>query len=191
MSHATDLTILALYTLAVVALGSSFFRKSRTPRGFMVAGGTVPAWALGFGTYLSSNTFLGYPGRAFASDWNVFVFSLSLPVAAWVAARYFVPFYRRSDEVSAYTHLEAQFGRWARTYAMSCYLLTQIARVGSILFGIALSLGPLTGLEPSTIILATGVIVTLYTLLGGMEAVIWTDVAQSFIGLTGIRVGKF
>ena len=66
MSHATDLTILALYTLAVVALGSSFFRKSRTPRGFMVAGWTVPAWALGFGTYLSSNTFLGYPGRAFA-----------------------------------------------------------------------------------------------------------------------------
>ena len=191
MSHATDLTVLALYTLAVVALGSSFFRKSRTPRGFMVAGGTVPAWALGFslfGTYLSSNTFLGYPGRAYASDWNVFVFSLSLPLAAWVAARFFVPFYRRSDEVSAYTHLEARFGRWARTYAMSCYLLTQLARVGSILFGIALALGPLTGLEPSTIILATGVIVTLYTLLGGIEAVIWTDVAQSFILIAGALV---
>ena len=157
----------------------------------MVAGGTVPAWALGFslfGTYLSSNTFLGYPGRAYASDWNVFVFSLSLPLAAWVAARYFVPFYRRSDELSAYSHLEARFGRWARTYTMSCYLLTQIARVGSILFGIALALGPLTGLEPSTIILVTGVVVTLYTLLGGIEAVIWTDVAQSFILIAGALV---
>ena len=157
----------------------------------MVAGGTVPAWALGFslfGTYLSSNTFLGYPGRAYASDWNVFVFSLSLPLAAWVAARYFVPFYRRSDELSAYVHLEARFGRWARTYTMSCYLLTQIARVGSILFGIALALGPLTGLEPSTIILVTGVVVTLYTLLGGIEAVIWTDVAQSFILIAGALV---
>ena len=191
MSYTIDLAILVLYTLAVVALGSSFLRKSRTPRGFMVAGGTIPAWALGFslfGTFLSSNTFLGYPGRAYASNWNVFVFSLSLPVAAWVAGRYFVPFYRRSDELSAYSHLEARFGRWARTYAMSCYLLTQIARVGSILFGIAFALKPLTGLEPQTIILATGVVVTLYTLLGGIEAVIWTDVAQSFILITGALV---
>lgn len=179
-----DLAILVLYTLGVVAFGSGFFRRSRTPDGFMAARGALPGWAVGlslFGTYLSSNTFLGVPGKAYASNWNSFVFSLSLPFAAWVATRYFVPFYRGTGKISAYSHLEKRFGRWARTYAMVCYLLTQLARIGSILFGVSLALGALTGWSPATIIVATGFLVTLYTLLGGIEAVIWTDVVQSLI----------
>ncbi len=55
-----------------------------------------------FGTFLSSNTFIGNPGKAFADNWNFFVFSLTLPVGAWIAAKWFVPFYRRSGEISAY-----------------------------------------------------------------------------------------
>ena len=90
MSHlpTLDLVVLLLYTAGVVAFGSGFFRRSRTPRGFTAASGALPGWAVGlslFGTYLSSNTFLGVPGRAYASNWNAFVFSLSLPFAAWVA----------------------------------------------------------------------------------------------------------
>jgi solute:Na+ symporter, SSS family len=183
-----DLGILLAYCVGIVALGSAFFRKSRTPAGFTSARGALPSWAVGlslFGTYLSSNTFLGNPGKAYASNWNSFVFSLSIPPAAWIAATYFVPFYRRSGEISAYTHLEKRFGRWARSYAMACYLLTQLARIGSILLGVALVLGPLTGASPRTVILATGTMVTLYTLLGGIEAVIWTDVAESVILVGG------
>jgi SSS family solute:Na+ symporter len=179
-----DLIVLIVYALGMVVLGSGFFRRSRTPRGFTAARGAIPGWAVGlsiFGTYLSSNTFLGVPGKAYASNWNSFVFSLSLPLAAWVATKYFVPFYRSSGEISAYSHLERRFGRWARTYAMVCYLLTQLARIGSILFGVALALGALTGWPPAAIIVGTGVLVTLYTLLGGIEAVIWTDVVQSII----------
>jgi SSS family solute:Na+ symporter len=179
-----DLAILIFYTLGVVAFGSGFFRRSRTPSGFMAARGALPGWAVGlslFGTYLSSNTFLGVPGKAYASNWNSFVFSLSLPFAAWIASRYFVPFYRGAGEISAYSHLEKRFGRWARTYAMVCYLLTQLARIGSILFGVSLALGALTGWSPAAIIVTTGFLITLYTLLGGIEAVIWTDVIQSLI----------
>ncbi len=186
-----DIVILVLYVLAVVAYGAGFFRRSRTPRGFTAAGGAIPGWAVGlslFGTYLSSNTFLGVPGKAYGTNWNSFVFSLSLPFAAWIAAKYFVPFYRERGEISAYTHLERRFGRWARTYAMVCYLLTQLARIGSILFGVALALGALTGWSPAVIIMATGLLVTLYTLLGGIEAVIWTDVVQSVILSVGALV---
>jgi SSS family solute:Na+ symporter len=186
-----DLVVLALYTGGVVLLGSAFFRRSRTPKGFTAAGGALPQWAVGlslFGTYLSSNTFLGVPGRAYASNWNAFVFSLSLPFAAWVATRYFIPFYRRTGEISAYTHLERRFGPWARMYAMVCYLLTQVARMGSILFGVAIALTALTGWPMGIIIVATGAVVTLYTLLGGIEAVIWTDVAQSVILCAGAVV---
>jgi SSS family solute:Na+ symporter len=138
-----------------------------------------------FGTYLSSNTFIGVPGKAFGANWNSFVFSLSLPIAAPIAVWFFVPFYRRTGEISAYHHLEKRFGAWARTYAMACYLLTQLARMGSIMFGVALALHALVGWQVSTIIVVTGVLVTFYTLLGGIEAVIWTDVAQSIVLLGG------
>src|SRR5690606_15353060 len=118
--------------------------------------------------------------------WNPFVFSLSLPLAAWIAVAWFVPFYRKAGEISAYHHLERRFGAWARTYAVVCYLLTQFARVGTIMFLVALALSPLVGWDVATIILVTGALVTLYTLMGGIEAVIWTDVVQSFVLMGGM-----
>lgn len=154
----------------------------------MVAGGALPGWAVGlsiFGTYLSSNTFLGVPGKTYATNFNAFVFSLSIPLAACIAARWFVPFYRRSGEISAYHHLEERFGPWARTYAVVCYLLTQVARMGAILFGVALGLKALTGWDMTLIIVGTGLLVTLYTLLGGIEAVVWTDAVQACVLIAG------
>ena len=58
-----------------------------------------------FGTYVSSISFLANPGKSYGENWNPFVFSLSLPIAAWLAVRYFVPFYRNGGQVSAYHHL--------------------------------------------------------------------------------------
>ena len=130
---------------------------------------------------MSSIGFLGNPGKSFSGNWNPWVFGLSLPLAAWVAARYFIPVYRSGSEVSAYFHLEQRFGPWARNYALVCYLLTQLARMGTILYLVALALAPLTGWSVTTIIFLTGLMVTIYTLLGGIEAVIWTDVIQSIV----------
>ncbi|GIW99279.1 MAG: sodium:solute symporter [Pirellulaceae bacterium] len=183
-----DTVVLLVYIAAVFGLGCWFVRRTRNSREFMIAGGRLPGWAVGlsiFGTYLSSNTFLGVPGKTYATNFNAFVFSLSLPLAAWIAHRVFVPFYRRIGHVSAYEHLEQRFGAWARTYAVICYLLTQIARMASILFGVALGLHALTHWPVATIILCTGILVTVYTLLGGIEAVIWTDVVQSLVLMGG------
>lgn len=179
-----DLAVIGIYLLAMVLVGFYFSRKSQGAEQFTKAGGAIPGWAIGlslYATFLSSNTFLGVPGKTFGSNWNPFVFSLSMPLAAWVAAKYFVPFYRASGEVSAYTHLEHRFGPWARTYAVVCFLLTQLARMGSIFFGIALSLQALTGISMSTVMLVVGVCIILYTVLGGIEAVIWTEVVQAVI----------
>ena len=186
-----DLTVLAIYLIAVVGLGAWFARRNRTSAHFMAASGSLPGWVVGlsiFGTFLSSNTFIGVPGKAYGGNWNAFVFSLTLPLAAWVAVKYFVPFYRDSGEISAYQHLEKRFGPWARSYALACYLLTQLARVGAILFGVSMALHALTGWSLPTIIIGAGVAVTLYTLLGGIEAVIWTDVIQSLVLLAGAVV---
>lgn len=186
-----DISIIALYLLGMIGVGVYFSRKNTSTDQFTKASGHIPGWALGlslYATFLSSNTFLGVPGKAFGSNWNSFVFSLSMPVAAWVAAKYFVPFYRKSGEISAYTHLEHRFGPWARTYAMVCFVLTQFARMGSILFGIALTLEALTGIDMKTIMISSGICIILYTMLGGMEAVIWTEVAQGIIKTIGALV---
>ena len=186
-----DILVLVAYVVGVVGLGCYFVRRSRTTEGFTAAGRSLPGWAVGlsiFGTYLSSNTFVGAPGKAYGTNWNSFVFSLSIPVAAVIAVIFFVPFYRRSGGISAYEHLERRFGPWARTCAMVCYLLTQVTRMGSIMFGVALVLRALLGLDAATIILAMGALVTLYTLVGGIEAVIWTDVVQSIVLTVGAIV---
>ena len=186
-----DISIIVLYLLAMIGVGVYFSRKNNSTEQFTKASGHIPGWALGlslYATFLSSNTFLGVPGKAFGSDWNSFVFSLSMPLAAWVASKYFVPFYRKSGEISAYTHLEHRFGPWARTYAMVCFVLTQLARMGSIFFGIALTLQALTGIDMKTIMVVSGICIILYTMLGGMEAVIWTEVAQGIIKTIGALV---
>ncbi|REJ80715.1 MAG: sodium:solute symporter [Acidobacteria bacterium] len=182
--HPVDLAVLLGYLVAVAALGASFRSRSRDPRGFKIASGRLAGWAVGmslFGTFLSSNTFLGVPGKAYASDWNAFVFSLTLPVAAYVAVRWFLPFHRAGATISAYSHFAERFGGWAQIYAAACYLLTQLARIGSILFGVSLALSQLTGWPLWAIVLALGALVTAYTVIGGIEAVIWTDVVQSVV----------
>ncbi|GGF11673.1 sodium:solute symporter [Hymenobacter cavernae] len=183
-----DLIIIALYLVAMIAVGVYFSRKNGNPEQYSSASGMIPGWAIGlsiYATFLSSNTFLGVPGKAFGTNWNALVFSISMPLAAWVAVRYFVPFYRSTGEISAYTHLERRFGSWARTYAVVCFLLTQLARIGSIFFGIALTLQALTGFSMELIMLVTGICIIVYTVLGGIEAVIWTEVVQGIIKTFG------
>lgn len=183
-----DLAIIAAYLIAMVLVGIYFSRKNKSSEQFTKASGKIPGWAIGlsiYATFLSSNTFLGVPGKAFGGNWNAFVFSLSMPLAAWVASKYFVPFYRHAGGVSAYTHLEHRFGAWARTYAVVCFLLTQLARMGTIFFGISLSLQALTGYNMQTIMIITGICIIFYTVLGGIEAVIWTEVVQAVIKTFG------
>src|SRR5678816_4718264 len=116
-----DIAIIIVYLLAMVAVGFYFSKRNKNSVQFTSASGKIPGWAIGlsiYATFLSSNTFLGVPGKAFGSNWNAFVFSISMPFAAWVASKYFVTFYRNTGEISAYTHLEKRFGTWARTYSV-------------------------------------------------------------------------
>jgi SSS family solute:Na+ symporter len=183
-----DIAVILIYLVGMVLVGVYFSRKNNSSDQFTKASGRIPGWAIGlsiYATFLSSNTFLGVPGKAFGGNWNAFVFSLSMPIAAWVAAKYFVPFYRSTGEVSAYTNLEKRFGPWARSYAVVCFILTQLARMGSIFFGISLTLQALTGYNMELIMLVTGICIILYTVMGGIEAVIWTEVVQGVLKTMG------
>lgn len=183
-----DALIIVIYFLLMLGIGLWFSRRNNNSSQFTTAMGRIPGWALGlsfYATFLSAITFLGDPGKSFGSNWNPFVFSLSMPFAAYVSARFFVPFYREQQVVSAYTHLEDRFGAWARTYAMLCFIMTQLARMGTIFYGVALMLNALSGLSMQLIILCLGVCIIVYTVLGGMEAVIWTEVIQAIIKTLG------
>jgi len=186
--HIVDFILFIIFTGGIVLMGSSFFRKKATSDDFMSAGRSIPGWVVGmsiFSTYVSSISYLGYPGKSYAGDWNAFVFSLSIPIASWIAARWFVPFYRRQSSVSAYSFLERRFGSWARWYASACYLLTQVSRIGAIMFLLALPMNLLLGWSLNIVILVTSLAIILYSMMGGLRGVIWTEAIQGFIMIGG------
>ncbi len=186
--HIVDLVIFLACTLGVVIYGSSFFRRGMSADDFTAAGKNLPGWVVGmsiFSTYVSSISYLGYPGKAYAGNWNAYVFALSIPIAAWVAVKWFVPFYRQQTSVSAYTFLEKRFGRWARLYASTCYLLTEVARIGTIIFLLALPMNILLGWHLPTVIVLTCLAILVYSMLGGIKGVIWTEAIQAIIMIGG------
>ncbi|GHT27427.1 sodium:solute symporter [Planctomycetales bacterium] len=186
-----DWCVLIGYFAATLCIGLYFWKKSRSTEGFTAAGRSLPGWLVGisiFATYLSSISYLAYPGKSFAGNWNPFMFALSIPFATWIAVRWFVPYYRESGDVSAYSNLEHRFGSWARLYAGVFYLLTQLARIGVVTYLLALPMSVIFGWNIITLILITGISVTFYTFIGGIVAVIWTDAIQTVVLLLGAVV---
>uniref|UniRef100_UPI0040471FF6 sodium:solute symporter n=1 Tax=Algoriphagus sp. TaxID=1872435 RepID=UPI0040471FF6 len=183
-----DLAIFLIYMLAIVGFGISFSFRKRTAQDFTTGGGRLPTWTIGmsiFATYVSSISFLALPGNAYMTNWNGLVFSFSIPLAAWVAVNYFVPLYRKLKCESAYFYLEQRFGAWARIYASCCYLLTQLARMGAIVYLIALPMNAFLGWSIPVMIILIGFSVLLYAMWGGIEAVIWADAVQGIVLIFG------
>ena len=120
--HLIDFIIFIVFTLGVVLFGCSFFKKGSSADEFTSAGHSIPGWVVGmsiFATYVSSISYIGYPGKAFASNWNAFVFSLSIPIASYFAANLSIgivvrcqpiPFWRRnSGRGHVFMHLHVTY----------------------------------------------------------------------------------
>jgi len=183
-----DISIFIIYIIGIVLFGSSFYRKNRSPSAFTLGNKNIPTWVISmsiFATFVSSISYLALPGQAYQSNWNAFVFSLSIPFASLMAVKFFVPLYRSINSPSAYTYLEIRFGPWAKTYVSIMYLLTQLMRTGTILFLLALTLNVILGWSIVTVIIITGFSVMIYSLLGGIQAVVWTDAIQAIILIAG------
>ncbi|MCH8333022.1 sodium:solute symporter [Candidatus Sumerlaeota bacterium] len=199
-TSAVDLAIVLFYIALIVGVGAYSFRKSRSVEGFSLGGRSLPGWALGLsivGTLLSSNTFIGVPGKAYSANWSSFVFSLTIPIVCLVAARYFIPLYRNRRQTTAYEHLEIKFGPLARAYSALSLILLQIGRFAVVLYLVSLAMGPLLSVNVApgqenrmiaTIILVLGGLTILYTVIGGFSAVVWTDVIQTIVLAVGAVV---
>lgn len=183
-----DWIVLVAYFAATMGIGCYFYRKTRTTDGFTAGNRSIPGWVCGlsiFATFLSSISYLANAGKTFVSDWNAFVFSLSVPLGTWVAVRWFLPYYRESQHVSAYAALEDRFGLWARLYASFFYMLTQLARMAVVMYLVALPMQVIFGWDIMFILLVIGISVTVYSFVGGVLAVIWTDAIQAIVLMAG------
>ncbi len=186
---AFDIGILIIYSCVLIWMGVYYHRRSRTAEQFMVAGRSIPAWAAGLAVmsaYTSSISYIATPGKAFDSNWHPIIFSICIFPVAWLVCKYAVPYYRRMQLISVYSFLEERLGSWARIYAALSFLLYMVGRVAVILYLVGLLLNTFVPWDIVVVILVVGLITIFYTFLGGMEAVIWTDVMQSVVMIGGI-----
>jgi SSS family solute:Na+ symporter len=181
-------SILGIYLLTLVGMGVYFSRRERTTDDFFKAGGRIPWWAAGlsiFGTQLSASTFMAIPAKAFATDWRYFILNMTIIMVAPFIVFMFLPFFRRLNVTSAYEYLEKRFNLASRLIGCLMFIALQMGRIGIVLLLPAIALSVVTGINISLCIVVMGTLSILYTVLGGIEAVIWTDVLQVIVLLGG------
>ena len=186
-----DYLVIGLYFAVTIGIGVYFSRKNTDTEEYFLGGRAFPGWAIGLslvGTTISSVTFIGHPADTFKTTMIRLVPGLAMPIVVVVAAYVFLPFFRRGTISSAYEYLRQRFSPSVSCYAASVFFLIQIIRVASILFLISLVIQSVTGLDFFVCMIVSGGITALYTAVGGFDAVIWTDVFQTIVLVTGAFV---
>ena len=108
-----------------------------------------------------------------------------MPVVLLAIIWFIVPMYRQIIRLSAYEYFEKRFGYFARLYSSLAFLMAHFTKMGSALYLLALALSSMTGMSTYPVIVILGITAVIYTLLGGIEAVIWTDVIQGSVLVGG------
>jgi len=185
---AVNWAVLALYMAVLVGIGVRFSRRNKSADDFFVAGRRVVWWAAGlsiFSTQLSAITYLSIPAKAYGTNWTWFILNMTIPLMVPVIVFCFLPFYRRLNITTVYEYLELRFSGGLRKLGSASFALFQLARMGIVILLPALALSAVTGWDVQYCIIGMGVLSTLYTVLGGIEAVIWTDVLQTIVLVGG------
>ncbi|MBC8215528.1 MAG: sodium/solute symporter [Candidatus Marinimicrobia bacterium] len=186
--HWIDLAVLIGYMILVAGMGVYFSMKNVNTEEYFVGGRSFSGWVIGLslvGTSISSITFLAFPADAFKTTWIRFITTWSMPLGLLIAAYVFLPFFRRRRITSAYEYLEERFGPSVRVYGGITFIISQLVRVSLILYLVSLLMHEMTGLSSVASVLISGVFVALYTVIGGIKAVIWTDVIQTVVLVLG------
>ena len=183
-----DIVVIALYFIGVTACGLYFAKKNRSTEEYFLGNRAFPGWAIGLsmvGTSISSISFLGIPGDAYKTAWLRFLVGVTMPLVVLAGAYVFLPFYRRTKTTSAFEYLEHRFGPSTRLYGAITFLISQLVRIAMVLYLLSLVLHELTGMNLGLCVVLSGVFVSFYTVAGGIEAVVWTDVVQTIILAVG------
>jgi len=189
--HTIDIAIVALYLLTLIAIGLRVSRGQKTTDTYFIADRSVPGWAAGLSllaTIITSVTFIAYPGAAYAGDWTLLVPGIMFVAVIAAIGPVVVPFFRHVVTMSVYEYFGKRFGTGVRMYASFAFAAGHFSKMGFVFYLLALSVSGITGWPITWIIVVLGVITIFYTFIGGLEAVIWTDVVQGFLLWTGVIV---
>ncbi len=184
---------LTLYPLIMLGVAWRVGRKGTSDE-FFRSGQRIPWWAAGlsiYATMLSSITFMAIPAKSYVTDWSFVLANLSVPLLAPLIIAVYLPFYRQLNVTSAYEYLERRFNLAARWFASASFIVLQVGRTAIVLYLPALALATVSNFDMRTCIAIMGVICILMTFEGGLESVVWTDVAQTVILLLGALVTLF
>jgi len=187
--HWLDYTVLFAYLAFIAILGSSFAKRQKSTDHYYTGGRHIPTWAIGLSilaTLISSVTFLAYPGEGYKeSSWIRLVQGIMVPFVLICLIWFIVPMFRKVIGISTYEYFEKRFGFIPRLYTSLSFSLMHFAKMGTVFYLMALAVGTMMGiLTPgglTYLIIILGVLVVVYTLLGGIEAVIWCDVIQGLV----------
>jgi SSS family transporter len=181
--------VLILYFMVMLWIGFYFSKKQKTADDYFKGGRRIPFWAAGLsliGTGLSAITYVAVPAKAFATDWSYFLIRLSLLFVPFIIAYLYIPIFRGLDISTAYEYLQKRFNLATRLISSLFFIIFQLGRIGIILYLPAVALNVVADFDVVTCIILIGIISLAYTIMGGIEAVIWTDVIQVFILYGGI-----
>ncbi len=189
-----DLAIIALYLLGITLFGLRFRKRKRTLRDYFLADRDIPWWAIALSIVAaetSTLTIISIPGLAYDSNLTFLQVVLGYLAGRIIISFVLLPQYFKGDLYTAYELIERRFGRRLRSVTAGLFLVTRAAaegvRIYAVSIVIAIALG--TG-EVSSIAIITA-LTLVYTFEGGLAAVIWTDVVQTVIYVTGTLVGVF
>jgi len=180
--------ILGVYILAMIAIGLFFSRRQITTRDYFLGGKRLPWLAVGMSMYASvtsAMTFMGLPGLAYDQNIALIVVCLMSPLVAPILIFVIYPVYRRLNLTTSYEYIALRFGRSARMAVATLFVLARLSWLGTVIYAPALALHVTTGIPQHLAIGMIGLLATVYCVLGGLSAVIWTDVPQFLIMIGG------
>lgn len=180
--------VIFLYFASLAWIGYYFSKKQKNTDDYFKGGGRLPWWVVGlsiFGTSLSAITFMSIPAKAYSSNWSYMLVNAGILMVVPLILYLFIPFYRKLNITTAYEYLELRFNSFIRILCSFAFILFQIGRMGIVLFLPAIALNVVTGFNIFLCIGLMGILSLIYTMMGGIEAVVWTDALQVVILLGG------
>ena len=176
-----DITVIALYFLSLAWIGWYFSKNQQSTGDYFKGGGRIPWFVVGlsiFGTSLSAITFMAIPAKAFATNWSYLLFNAGIILVVPLIVAVFIPFFRRLNVTTAYEYLELRFNALIRVVCSVSFIIFQIGRMAVVLLLPSIALNIVTGFDIFLCIGLMGVLSLAYTLMGGIEAVVWTEAVQ-------------
>jgi len=192
--HPLDLAIVIAYLLGVTALGIHFRRGQQNATDYFLGGRTAPWWALAFSivaTETSTLTIIGTPAIAYGGNLTFLQLVFGYLIGRVLIVLLLLPGYFRGEFFTAYALIEKRFGERMRAVAASTFLITRAIAEGVRVSAIALVVSVVLGTSEKLAVVIVIALTVLYTFEGGMKAVIWTDVAQLLVYLTGSSITFF